>query len=167
MGLGLTVDMEARMIRRFGFSFAPLSGFFGARAAAGEFRQPRMMSPTPAAAAIQTARGSLGGGNLKRSLSRHGADTRAEQIGLAVSKSSGSPASTRGTRRILRGKKEDALFPLPRGSLIDPGSPPFKRHYLLQALIDVLAIGSAILLVTSVALSIPLSIFLIFFVDLR
>lgn len=58
-------------------------------------------------------------------------------------------------------------IPLPSGSLIDPGSPPFKRSKFLQAVIDVLAIGSAILLVTSVSLSIPLSIFLIFFVDLR
>ena len=59
------------------------------------------------------------------------------------------------------------LIPLPCGSLIDPGSAPLKRGYLLQTLIDLLAIGAGALLVSATASVIAFSVFVLFFVELH
>lgn len=121
--------------RNFGFSFAPPSGFHGANATAGEHRQPRL-SPAPVAAAVQTARVGLSGGNLERPLSRHDAyNTRADSI------------------------------PLPCGSLIDPGSALLERDNLFHAVRDGLAVAGAALFLTVTGISLVAAFFMTFFCE--
>lgn len=142
------------MSRNIGIHFAPLSGFHGAKAAAGDHRQPRL-SPAPVAASIQTMPASPGGN--RRSPACHGVKQyiNAEPISLAASKSSGSPASMRGNRSGHPGaRNDDPLFPpLPAESILKPlntidaladVSPTVA---VAQATIDFLKVLSAILLV--------------------
>jgi len=111
------------MSRQFGIHFAPPSGFHGARAAAGEHRQPR--SPqAPAAAEIQTVPRSLGGN---------------ERI-----------AARPGAKQYM---DADLLAPLPAGSIFKSSNPidalaeVSPTVAVAQATIDFLKVLFAILLV--------------------
>lgn len=54
----------------------------------------------------------------------------------------------------------------PRGSILVPADPPLERSGFLQALFDIFAMIFIALLVCSVALSLPLALFLLLFVRL-
>lgn len=103
------------------------------------------------------------GGNEQAGARLSTRNTGTEPIQLAVSKSSGSPASTRGTRLPAPGaRKEQASIQLAHPPGLDLAVAP-ERSPFLQALIDVSAVAAAFLVVSSVALSIPLAFFMMFF----
>ncbi|MGX1418333.1 hypothetical protein [Bradyrhizobium elkanii] len=152
------------MSRNFGINFAPRSGFLGAKAAAGDHRQPRL-SPAPVAASIQTMPASPGGN--RRSPACHGAKQyiSADSIPLAAAKPSGSLASLVGLGRTLPRQDEGASFSLPSGSLIDPGSSPFERGDFIQTVRDCVPVIGAFLFLTVTAIAVAASTFMMFFCE--
>lgn len=165
------------MSRNFGINFAPRSGFLGAKAAAGDHRQPRL-SPAPVAASIQTMPASPGGN--RRSPACHGVKQyiNAEPIYLAAAKPSGSLASLVGLGRTLPRQDEGASFLPPAGSILVQANseastasaflPPrslLERDDLLHSVRDCLAVVGAALFLAVTGIALAASVFMMFFCE--
>ncbi|MGY3527258.1 hypothetical protein [Bradyrhizobium sp. USDA 4452] len=151
------------MSRHFGIRFAPLSGFHGAKTAAGEHRQPRL-SPAPAAVSIQAVRPGPGGAIGARA-SRYDAVTRAELNSLAASDGQRITRSGVGLGRILPRQEEDASFPpLPSRSILKSPNPinalaeVSPTIAVAQATIDFLKVIFALLFVAVTGAGIAASV---------